>query len=105
MEQFNILLTDNAVKHLKKTIKEGEALHISLKVSGCNGYAYVLDVKPTVEENQISVKGVKLVVEPKFRKQLDFSTIDYKREGINARLVIENPQVKYQCGCGESVSF
>lgn len=105
MNNFTILLTDSAISHLRKVIKEGEALHLGLKVSGCNGFGYTMDIKPTDKENEITFKGINIVVIKEHRDKLDFSTIDYKKEGLNSKLVIDNPHVKYQCGCGESVSF
>lgn len=105
MNNFTILLTDKAIDHLKKVLKEGEALHLGLKVSGCNGFGYTMDVKPTDKNNEVIVKGIKIVVLPEHREKLDFSSIDYQREGLNSKLIIDNPQVKYQCGCGESISF
>lgn len=105
MNQFSILLSDNAIKHLSKVLQEGQSLHISLKVAGCNGFSYVFDVQQTDKANEIKVKGVSLVVKEEFREKLNFSTLDYKKEGLNSKLVLDNPQVKYQCGCGESISF
>lgn len=102
---FSILLTDSAVKHLTKVMKEGDALHLGLKTYGCNGYGYTMDFKPTDKDNEITVKGIKIVVPKEHREKLDFCTIDHKKEGLNSKLVVDNPHVKYQCGCGESVSF
>lgn len=105
MNNFTILLTDNAVTHLKKVIKDGYALHIGLKTSGCNGYGYTMDINPTNQEYEIKVKGIAIVVYPENRDKMNFSTVDYKKEGLNSKLVIDNPQVRHQCGCGESISF
>lgn len=105
MKEFSVLLTDNAIKHLNKVMKEGDALHLGLKVSGCNGYAYTMDIKPSEGADELTVKGIKLVVKNEYRDKLDFCTVDYKKDGLNAKLIIDNPHVKYQCGCGESVSF
>ncbi len=102
---FSILLTESAVKHLTKVMKEGDALHLGLKTHGCNGYGYTMDIKPTDKDNEITVKGIKVVVLKENREKLDFCTIDYKKDGLNSKLAVENPHVKYQCGCGESVSF
>ena len=40
-----ISLTDSAVKHFESKLKDkpGQLIRLSTKVSGCTGYAYVLD--------------------------------------------------------------
>ena len=40
-----ITLTDSAVKHFESKLKDkpGQLIRLSTKVSGCTGYAYVLD--------------------------------------------------------------
>ena len=35
---------------------------------------------------------------------LDGSTLDFVREGLKESFKFENPNVKAQCGCGESFS-
>jgi iron-sulfur cluster assembly protein len=45
---------------------------------------------------------VKLVIDPKSLVYLDGTVLDYRREGLNEGFKFENPNVKDQCGCGES---
>jgi iron-sulfur cluster assembly protein len=46
--------------------------------------------------------GVKIVVDPKSMPYLDGMELDYAREGLNEGFKFNNPNVKDQCGCGES---
>lgn len=81
MNNFTILLTDKAIDHLKKVLKEGEALHLGLKVSGCNGFGYTMDVKPTDKNNEVIVKGIKIVVLPEHRESLTSLQLIIKEKG------------------------
>ena len=46
--------------------------------------------------------GVKVVIDPKSLVYLDGTEVDYTREGLNEGFKFNNPNVKSQCGCGES---
>ncbi|MCL2635792.1 MAG: iron-sulfur cluster assembly accessory protein, partial [Betaproteobacteria bacterium] len=46
--------------------------------------------------------GVKVVVDAKSLPYLDGMELDFAREGLNEGFKFNNPNVKDQCGCGES---
>jgi iron-sulfur cluster assembly protein len=46
--------------------------------------------------------GVKVYVDPKSLAYLDGTELDYVREGLNEGFKFQNPNVKDECGCGES---
>ncbi|MBS0552145.1 MAG: iron-sulfur cluster assembly accessory protein, partial [Proteobacteria bacterium] len=46
--------------------------------------------------------GVKIIVDPKSLAYLDGTELDFVREGLNEGFKFNNPNVKDQCGCGES---
>ena len=46
--------------------------------------------------------GVTLLVDPKSLSYIDGMELDYTREGLNEGFKFNNPNVKNQCGCGES---
>jgi iron-sulfur cluster assembly protein len=46
--------------------------------------------------------GVKLIVDPKSLPYLDGTELDFTREGLNEGFKFNNPNVKDECGCGES---
>ncbi len=48
--------------------------------------------------------GVKVVVAPGSLDFLDGTEIDFVREGLNQSFKFRNPNVKDECGCGESFS-
>jgi iron-sulfur cluster assembly protein len=49
--------------------------------------------------------GVKVLVNPKSLVYLDGTELDYAREGLNEGFQFKNPNVKDECGCGESFNI
>ena len=55
------------------------------------------------EEDQVfDTNGVKIIIDPKSLVYLDGTELDYAREGLNEGFKFNNPNVKDECGCGES---
>ncbi|MHB8550268.1 MAG: HesB/IscA family protein, partial [Acidiferrobacterales bacterium] len=46
--------------------------------------------------------GVKVIVDRKSLVFLDGTELDYGKEGLNEGFKFSNPNVKGECGCGES---
>jgi iron-sulfur cluster assembly protein len=102
-----LTLTEKAAQHVKKSIThrgKGLGLRLGVRTSGCSGMAYVMEFADEVqEEDQIfESQGVKIIVDPKSLIYLDGTELDYVREGLNEGFKFNNPNVKDQCGCGES---
>ncbi|XPE60298.1 iron-sulfur cluster assembly protein IscA [Shigella flexneri] len=68
------------------------------------GMAYVLKLvdEPTPEDIVFEDKGVKVVVDGKSLQFLDGTQLDFVKEGLNEGFKFTNPNVKDECGCGES---
>jgi len=47
-------------------------------------------------------RGVKVIIDQKSLAYLDGTELDYGKEGLNEGFKFNNPNVKDQCGCGES---
>lgn len=104
-----ISVTPAAAAHFAKALvkKERKAVRISLKESGCTGYKYVIDEVVAGAEGDLVIdldNGVQVLLDPKHLSALSGMVIDYVTEGLNKTLVLNNPNVKNQCGCGESFS-
>jgi iron-sulfur cluster assembly protein len=102
-----ITLTENAaerVKHFLSSRGKGAGLRLGVKTSGCSGMAYVLEFADDVEaDDQVfESHGVKVFVDPKSLVYLDGTELDYTKEGLNEGFAFHNPNVKDECGCGES---
>jgi iron-sulfur cluster assembly protein len=46
--------------------------------------------------------GVKVLIDPKSLPYLEGTELDYTKEGLNEGFKFNNPNVKGECGCGES---
>ena len=102
-----ITLTENAAKHVQNFITKrgkGVGLRIGVRTSGCSGMAYKLEFADELvgDDLQFASHGVTLLVDPKSLPYIDGMELDYTREGLNEGFRFNNPNVKNQCGCGES---
>jgi iron-sulfur cluster assembly protein len=104
-----ITLTERAAAHVSGFIAKrgkGVGLRLGVRTSGCSGMAYKLEYADAVnaEDHTFESHGVKVVVDPKSLAYLDGTELDFAKEGLNEGFKFNNPNVKDQCGCGESFS-
>ena len=102
-----ITLTESAAKHIQSQIEKsgsGVGLRLGVKKSGCSGFAYILDIAQEVLENDMVFEnfGAKLLVDAESLPFLDGTELAYVKEGLGHVFKFNNPNVKNQCGCGES---
>ena len=102
-----ISLTETAASHVARfLIKRGKGvgLRLGVRTTGCSGLAYKLeyadDIRP--EDHRFESHGITVVVDPKSLPYLDGTELDFAREGLNEGFKFNNPNVKDECGCGES---
>ena len=100
-------LTEAAARHVSDYLgKRGRGLGIRLGVrtTGCSGLAYKLEFadEPHEGDRQFESHGVRLFVDPKSMPYIDGTELDFAREGLNEGFRFNNPNVKSECGCGES---
>jgi iron-sulfur cluster assembly protein len=102
-----ITLTDKAAKHVQRNLDKrgkGCGLRLGVRTTGCSGLAYELEyVDESLPEDQMfESNGIKLFVDPKSLAYIDGTELDFVREGLNEGFKFQNPNVKDECGCGES---
>jgi iron-sulfur cluster assembly protein len=102
-----ITLTENAARHVRSYLAKrgkGVGLRVGVRTSGCSGMAYKLEFADVVnpEDHEFESHGVKVIVDPKSLPYLQGTELDYSREGLNEGFKFRNPNVKDECGCGES---
>jgi len=102
-----VTLSDKAAKHVANYLTKrgkGIGLRLGVRTSGCSGMAYKLEfVDECNEEDAVfESHGIKVFVDPRSLPYLDGTELDYAREGLNEGFKFNNPNVKDQCGCGES---
>jgi iron-sulfur cluster assembly protein len=106
-----ITLTESAANRFKEQLQNrgyGLGINLSVKKTGCSGYAYVLNFHDTPDTNNYIVyksNDVKIFVENESLKYVDGTQIDYVKNGLNEAFKFINPQVKGECGCGESFTI
>lgn len=103
-----IRVTEAAAKHIRSVVaaKGGVGLKLGVKTVGCSGMAYTYDVANDIEAGDLVVEAheAKLVVTRAALPFVDGSELDFVRDGFKQTLVVNNPNVKSTCGCGESFS-
>ena len=111
---------------------KGVGLRVGVKTTGCSGLAYKLEYvdevltysatranddplptwlafdtltrtftgTPPLDFN--GTISLKVIVDPKSLPYIDGTELDFAREGLNEGFRFNNPNVKDECGCGES---
>ncbi len=102
-----LTMTEAAASHVNKMLEKrgkGEGLRVGVKTVGCAGFAYVMDYADeiTPEDNVYENHGVKVIVDNEALQYIDGTELDFVKEGLNERFTFKNPNVKGECGCGES---
>ena len=102
-----VTLSEPAAQHVAAFIAKrgkGVGIRLGVKTSGCSGMAYKLEFAdaPAPDDLVFESHGVKVLVDPKSLPYLEGTELDYTKEGLNEGFKFNNPNVKDQCGCGES---
>jgi iron-sulfur cluster assembly protein len=102
-----LTMSPAAVHHVQRHIKnrgKGVGIRLGVKTTGCSGLSYVLEFVDSVEASDtlFPQEGFDLVVDPKSLAYLDGTELDFVKEGLNEGFKFNNPNVKNECGCGES---
>jgi len=102
-----VTLTEAAARHVSRYIDrrgKGVGVRLGVRTTGCSGLAYKLEYADQFmpEDLRFESHGVTVLVDPKSLAYLDGTELDFVREGLNEGFKFNNPNVKAECGCGES---
>lgn len=104
---MSISLTASAADRIKSYLDKrghGVGLRLGVKKTGCSGYAYVVNYADEVLETDLVFEqlGVRVLVDKDSLGYIDGTEVDFVKQGLNEAFKFRNPNVKGECGCGES---
>lgn len=102
-----ISLTQSAAHRVRTYLAKrgrGVGLRVGVRKTGCSGYAYVIDYADSIDADDrvFEDDGVKVIVDQRSLELIDGTQVDFIKDGINEAFKFRNPNVKGECGCGES---
>ncbi|HET8691425.1 MAG TPA: iron-sulfur cluster assembly protein IscA [Steroidobacteraceae bacterium] len=94
------------VRHFLAERGHGVGLRLAVRKTGCSGFAYVVNYADAVEpgDTVFDSQGVRVLVDAKSLELIDGTEVDFVRQGLNESFRFRNPNVRGECGCGESFS-
>lgn len=102
-----ITLTPSAAERVKSHLAargRGLGLRLGVRKTGCSGFAYVVNFAEDIaaDDHVFDSEGVRVVVDAGSLPLIDGTEVDFVRQGLNEAFRFRNPNVKGECGCGES---
>ncbi|MGH8224882.1 MAG: HesB/IscA family protein [Gammaproteobacteria bacterium] len=102
-----ISLSEQAAERVRRFMAEREGatcLRLGIKKTGCTGFAYVLDYASEAAAGDAVFEdhGVRILVNRESLPLVDGTRVDFVRDGLNQSFRFENPNMRDECGCGES---
>ena len=94
------------VKNFLATRGKGVGLRLGVRKTGCSGFAYVVNYadETVATDHVFEDRGVKVFVDPESLPLINGTTVDFVKQGLNEAFRFHNPNIKGECGCGESFS-
>jgi iron-sulfur cluster assembly protein len=104
---MSVSLTPSAAERVRSFLEKrghGVGLRLGVKKTGCSGFAYVVNYADDVGAGDVvfEQQGVKVIVDSDSLRYVDGTEIDFVRQGLNEAFKFRNPNVRGECGCGES---
>jgi iron-sulfur cluster assembly protein len=102
-----IQLTQSAADRVRSFLAargHGHGLRLGVRKTGCSGFAYVVNYADDVRADDIVFedRGVKVYIDPESLSLVDGTIVDFVKQGLNEAFRFRNPNIKGECGCGES---
>lgn len=102
-----VTMTDAAADRVRTFLAnrgKGVGLRLGVRTTGCSGLAYVLEFVDELQEGDevFDYGDLKVIIDGKSLVYLDGTELDFVKEGLNEGFQFNNPNVKDECGCGES---
>jgi len=112
MAELSVNVTPRAAKEIRDQLAKRaqsnpqSGVRLGVKGGGCSGMSYVIEYcdQPRTRDQVFEVDGAKVYVDPKSLIYLNGTTFDFVDTFQQKGFKFVNPQVKSECGCGESFS-
>ncbi len=107
---FEISLTEAAAEKVRSLLENEGGNYSYLRVfvsgGGCSGLSYgmTFEEKEEAGDSVIETNGVSLVVDEFSAPYLQGTVVDYQESLMGTGFVINNPNAKSSCACGQSFS-
>ena len=103
----SIELTENALKRILDVIKKDPSslnFRVFVTGGGCSGfqYGFKFDDDVAFDDDVIKFDNFSILVDSMSYPYLYGSTLDFVEDLSGSKFVINNPNAKTTCGCGES---
>tara|TARA_B100001057_G_scaffold144297_1_gene144142 strand:+ start:21557 stop:21901 length:345 start_codon:yes stop_codon:yes gene_type:complete len=107
----SITLTKNAMNRISNAMNANESLGSRFRVyvtgGGCSGFQYGFKFDPDVayDDDVIEFENFSVLLDSMSYPYLLGSTLDFVEDLSGSKFVIDNPNAKTTCGCGESFTI
>jgi iron-sulfur cluster assembly protein len=106
---MSISLTQSAADRIRNFLSvrgHGIGLRLGVRKTGCSGFAYVVNYAESQQADDVVFedRGVRVFVDSNSLQLIDGTVVDFVKQGLNEAFRFQNPNVKGECGCGESFS-
>lgn len=104
-------LTETAVSRIKAVMKTNDDLGSKFRVyvtgGGCSGfqYGFKFDSDVAFDDDVIEFEKFSVLLDSMSYPYLFGSTLDFIEDLSGSKFVINNPNAKTTCGCGESFTI
>ena len=104
-------LTETAVSRIKTAMKANDDLGSKFRVyvtgGGCSGfqYGFKFDSDVAFDDDVIEFENFSVLLDSMSYPYLFGSTLDFIEDLSGSKFVINNPNAKTTCGCGESFTI
>jgi iron-sulfur cluster assembly protein len=110
--ELSVNVTSRAAEQIKAQLSRRNqstaqsGVRLGVKGGGCSGMSYVIEYcdQPRPRDKVFEVEGARVYVDPKSLIYLNGTTFDFVDTFQQKGFKFVNPQVKSECGCGESFS-
>ena len=109
MKTQSITVTESARTRILNLVEKSDSNKFRVYVTGggCSGfqYGFKFDQEIAFDDDEINFNDFSVVLDSLSYPYLYGSTLDFVEDLSGSKFVINNPNAKTTCGCGESFSI